>query len=372
MIQGEYLTEASERQLTRILGDWKQAFPSAGVLALVPEAECGCIESLQAVARSLAVPLMGGVFPALVTGEGFKTSGLVLLRIDPCPGWILVEPMSGDSAAISRLADAVETQLDAVPSAGVPTLFLCFDGLLPNVGTLLYQLYERLGHRVRYAGVNAGSETFQPMPCLFDHERLVESGCIAALVPPDRQFAVAHSYPVSDALFKATSTTGNRIDHIDGKPAMAVYQHLLKSEFGIDVTSGNFYQYAVHYPFGLVTTLDVLVRIPVGLTEDGAIYCVGEVPAGSVLKLLHAPTLDNSQCVEKLMSSLGDANAPLVTFYCAGRRMHFGPDAVAELHALIKASHATQMLGALSLGEIGTDTELGFPTFHNAALVCIR
>jgi hypothetical protein len=146
----------------------------------------------------------------------------------------------------------------------------------------------------------------------------------------------------------------------------------MASEFGIDLTPDNFYQYAVHYPFGLVTALDVLVRIPVGVTTEGAIYCVGEIPPDSPLRLLHAPRLEESECIRRLVTTLGEGGGPMLAFYCAGRRMHFGEAAAVELERLAAACGAPDILGALTLGEIGTDARFGMPEFHNAAMVCLR
>jgi hypothetical protein len=373
MFHGTYLTEVSENLITATLRDWAAEFPEVGVLALVPEAEIEQIELLQNVSRSLAIPLLGAVFPALITANGFATSGLVLLRLDICPPWVLIEKLSDQSGIefASKLAECFGDQPECDKTTKTPTLFFVFDGLLPNIYTLLNQVRERFRQRVKYAGINAGSESFQPMVCLFDQERKIQGGCLALLAPTNFQFVVEHQYPVSKPLFRATSTTGNRIEQIDDKPAIVVYRALLKSEFGVELTPENFYQYAVHYPFGLVTALDVLVRIPVGLTDEGAIHCVGEIPPNAILRLLRAPKIEESKCVQRIASQMVTDGKTMLAFYCAGRRMHFADAAEAELQMLFSSSHSTEFFGALTLGEIGTDPEMGFPEFHNAAMVCL-
>jgi len=60
----------------------------------------------------------------------------------------------------------------------------------------------------------------------------------------------------------------------------------------------------------------------------------------------------------------------LLTFYCAGRRMHLGQAAESELAALHAETGVAEMAGALSLGEIGSTVRWGYPMFHNATLVC--
>jgi hypothetical protein len=176
----------------------------------------------------------------------------------------------------------------------------------------------------------------------------------------------------------ATSTAGNRIDRINNRPAFDVYQEVIAAEYGVTLTRSNFYDHAVHFPFGLVTVLDILVRIPVALTDDGALFCVGEVPPNALLKLLRAPTLEKSHCVRDLAEQMleapkAQAEQPLLTFYCAGRRMHFGEESATELQQLRESTGVPALFGALTLGEIDSIEELNLlPRFHNACVVCVQ
>lgn len=363
-------------RLPAILADWRSASPDMGILALLPETEKDRVPALQAACREAGVALIGAIFPALITDQGFASWGILLLRFDRMPPAFLIPDMGGDAAeAAKAIAAAVQP---AVPASGKPTLFMVFDGMLPNIGSILVDLYGELGSGVVYAGVNAGSETFQPMPCLFDADTLLGNGLLACLLPEDTTTAVDHCYPVTRSLMSASSGQGNRIDQIDGRPAFDVYRDVLREEIGIELTHANFYDYAVHFPFGLVTAIDVLVRIPVAFNDDGSLFCVGEVPPNAKLRLLRAPALESSTCVEELAVKLApglpsQSGWPLLTFYCAGRRMHFGAEMAAkELAMLRQATGWPSMLGALSLGEIDSREDFDFPRFHNASLVCVR
>jgi hypothetical protein len=133
----------------------------------------------------------------------------------------------------------------------------------------------------------------------------------------------------------------------------------------------------VHFPFGLVTLVDVLVRIPVAFNDDGSLFCIGEVPSHSKLWLLRAPAIESSNCIAAVTAALQTeiqalpADQALLTFYCAGRRMHFGEDANREIKQLYRDSGAAGLCGALSLGEIDSMDDLDFPRFHNATVVCV-
>ena len=380
MIIAQRLIALDSTDIQPLLEGWKVRWPQMGILALVPEAEKDKIAQLQATVRACHVPLTGAIFPALVTDTGFVTSGAWLLCFEIMPPRFLVGGLGIGQGGIPALKAAIQTTVHASPTARAqgksPTLFLIFDGMLPHISTLLDGLHLAFEDALLYGGVNAGSETFQPMPCLFDEDALIGEGVLGLLLPRPTQIVLHHGYPVSQRLMEATSTSGNRIDTIDGRPALETYQNVVFHEYGVTLTRENFYDLAAHFPFGVVTVVDVLVRIPVAFTDDGALGCVGEIPPNNRLRLLRTPDLERSQCVTKMAQALdprgtGAARTPLLTFYCAGRRMHFGDDAALEIEQLKAATQSPGIFGALSLGEINSLEDLSFPRFHNAAIVCI-
>ena len=380
MFNATHLLPADLSGLAVCLSDWQAECPQLGVMALVPEGLVDAIPALQEQAKQWHVPLVGAVFPALVVNQGLIGNAIWLGRFDHMPPHFLVTDLSPSAPlAAGQVDQTARPQLAAARQNG-GTVFCVFDGMLPHINSLMVALCNLHKDALQWTGVNAGSETFQPIDCLFDGQQMYRNAMLGLVLPPQTRSAVAHGYPVSKALMRATSTEGNRIDTIDGRPALAVYQEVIHNEYGVELTPENFYQYGVHYPFGLVTSLDVLVRIPVALTPEGAIYCVGEVPPSSVMRLLRAPDLSDSHCIHQITQALGQdeptpaqANATLATFYCAGRRMHFGDGASAELERLQTETGALELAGALTLGEVDTARIQGllFPRFHNAAIVCV-
>ncbi len=353
---------------------WRAAAPHCGVLALLAEADQSSLSLLQAAAREQGMPLAGAIFPALLHDGEFKRQGVWLLRLDSMPAHALIAELNQGEAPAERIHAALQSALH--DSSAPTTLMLLFDSMLANIASILEALYQRLADRVHYMGANAGSETFQPMPCLFDANQVVSNGVLCLLLPDDRGAALAHGYLPPDELISATATEGNRIISIDWRPAFDVYQERVQALFGVALTHDNFYQFAVHFPFGiLLANGDVVVRIPVALEPDGSLFCVGEVPANSMLTLLDAPAVDSRHTIQQLVGNL-DAQfgacgeRDLLTFYCAGRRLHLADAAQPELHDLLQQSGCRRVVGALSLGEIGSLRRAGYPVFHNATLVC--
>jgi len=383
-VQGDCLNSAMRKlalevdAIARTIGEWRAAHPGMGLLALLPEAEAPRLPLLQQVCRELEVPLAGAIFPALLSSQGFCTEGLWLLRLDRMAPAFLIPDIHVDAQeAAGRIASAVEACLaSSAPGERQRTLFMVFDGLVGHIASLLDSLYLRLADRVAYAGVNAGSESFQPMPCLFDNHQVIGNGVLGLLLADTEPTVLEHGYPVPERVMTATSTEGNSIHSIDWQPAFDVYQGIIRDEYGIELTRDNFYQYAVHFPVGMLrANNEVAVRIPVALADDGSLVCIGEVPENAVLTLLRAPAANSGECITRLGQRLGGhphalGGRHLLAFYCAGRRLHLGEGALTELSALQTQTDAASIGGALSLGEIGSTSAWGYPMFHNATLVC--
>jgi len=359
----------TQPDLETTLRQWQQEAPGCGVFALVPEAEKDQVSTLQSVCRAQAIDLAGGIFPALIKNDAFVNEGMWLIRMDHGLKARLVADLDQDDGA-TRLA---QTAADLLPAESddetPPTLCLIFDAMIGNIGSIVDTLYFELADRVRYTGVNAGSETFTPMPCVFDTDRCIGNGALCLLLDNPEAPEIDHGYPIPDKTMMASSTDGNCITSIDWQPAFEVYRELIATDYGVSLTRDNFYELACHFPFGILQADgSVLVRIPVALREDGSLFCVGEVPSNRLLVVLRAPQPVDNACIRHLASRHAPAGSNPVLFYCAGRRMHMAEGATEELTAIRQASDAT-LAGALSLGEVGSLQAGGYPMFHNAALV---
>ncbi len=376
----QYFESYHEPLAREVLQQWMSGHPHMGVLALVAEPDReAVVPQLQSLCSGMNVPLRGAVFPALVSGSSFHGRGFVLVRFDVMLFAEIYEPLRPSHPLARETLDRLIRDLAAAP--GRPresSLFLIFDAMMVNIATVLDELYLAMADRVRYLGVNAGSETFRPMPCLFDNARQAQDGALAVLLPDHAGAVVEHGYAAPERMITATSTSGSRVITIDWRPAFEVYQQTVEAEYGVRIDRENFYQYGVHFPFGIVRANgEILVRIPVALEEDGSLFCVGEVPPNAILTLLRAPDVDSVHTVDKidrgLRSLCGDlSGAKLLTFYCAGRKLHLGVRAEDELRELGRRFSGAEIAGALSLGEVGQSMQQGYPLFHNGALLCCQ
>lgn len=360
---------------TQPLADALQPYRGERLDVLLAEQDAGHVAELQQQCRRLDIRLSGALFPRLISRHGFHEHGAWLLPrpASHAPLLIPLDPAASTDLQVSTLCDALLPQLAQWPeAAGVPTLFLTFDAMIPNIASLLEGIYLHLADRVHYAGVNAGSGQFRPMPCLFDNHRLLAQAVCCTLLPHHSYPQLEHGYQLTAQPMLATSSEGNKVAFIDWEPAFSRYQSLVQQQFQQRLTPDQFYQYGVHLPLGLLRANgDVIVRIPVAVTEEGALLCVGEVPDHSILTLLKAPQSPTSHVIE-LAEKLSRHGAPerLEIYYCAGRQQHFGEQSTLELKTLFSHSGAHELVGTLSLGEIGSLRPGEYPLFHNGAILC--
>jgi hypothetical protein len=318
------------------------------------------------------LPLLGAVFPQLIVQAEFKRQGVLLIGLNPMPKYSLCAGLSlpnGRTAAVKTLAEWVEAEEDQDG-----TLLLLFDGLYAQTASFLADLYYEIGDNCRYAGINAGSESFQPMPCLFDHQQWLDDAVLGIFLPNHPGAALEHNYQIADIALTASAASGNKIARIDLEPAFDQYVKLVREQYAEEVSRENFYHMGVHFPFALVRANgELLIRIPVAVDDEGALFCVGEVPEGALLTVAHGIEVGNPDTVYKLVAQYQNLQAASgLFFFCAGRRMHLGEEGAALELAQLAASLPNQPLfGALTLGEIGNSTSGGYPLFHNATLVAL-
>ena len=371
----QYLDSADPDAIAICLKDWRTRHADLAILALASEHEPDAVAALQQAASQAGVPLAGAVVPGLIDGGHVRRRGVLLLARDAALPLTIVQLARGgkhtDDAAVEELAAFIEAHAGKEDD---DTLLLFADAMTPDVTSLLDRLYLAVGNRVRYAGSNVGSESFQPIPCVFDNTRFLSGAALALLLPRHPGAALAHRYGGAAPLNVATSTRGNRVATIDGLPAFDAYRQLLANVHGVALTRENFYQHIVHFPLALHQAEgEPLVRIPVEVDADGCLHCVGEVPEAALLSVVEAAAPGDPETARAVAAGVRPHRpAAVLAFACAGRLMHQGEAATTKELSELQAQLApAPVFGAVSLGEIANYAGQGYPRFHNATLVAL-
>ncbi len=336
-----------------------------GVLLLVAHPD-GLPEALDAWLPTLSVPVFGGLFPALVADGAILERGAIAVGLPVCPRLVVVPQIDDPEHPAGALLAQVLHGDDAQP---IPTTMVWIDGRAGHIDTLLDALFLEIGLQGNFLGGGTGRLDSRG-PSLITPSGRLQDAAVIALLDISSGVGMAHGWQAVGNPFLVTRAQGNRIQAIEGQPAAKVYIQAL-AEQGVTCSDDTFGEIARSWPLGLGRWDDTfVVRDPVAMTPEGVLICVGEVPEGALLHLLHGSP-------ESLLGSAGQARAGLLQslsqppdlellFDCISRVQVLGPAIREELQGVRSVGCA--QVGAFTLGEIANNGR-EFLEFHNKTLV---
>ena len=316
-------------------------------------------------------PLFGGLFPQIIYQEEHLSRGTLVIGVfADCE----VCAIPGLSERESPLSSEHIEQLARVNSSRRQTMAVFVDGFATRICGLLDMLFEEFGFQFNYVGGGAGSLSFQPKPCVFTNQGLLQDAVVLAVINAPSAVGVAHGWtPISDP-YKVTESSGNVIHSLDWRPAFEVYREIVEQHSGQVFDSENFFDIAKAYPFGLAKFgSEMVVRDPLSRQED-SLVCVGEVAEGAYGHVLHGNNESLLSAAEeakrRARESFGnkDASAQLL-MDCISRVLFLGDEFSAELKNV--HSPEAMMFGALSLGEIANCGDAYLEFYNKTAVVSL-
>jgi len=343
-----------------------------GLMVLACDANGWSPETLDPILRALPKPVFGGVFPQIIHASRNHKRGTLALALPARPEIACIpglgDPNADYAAALTPFAERWGTR----PGADA-TLVVLVDGLGKRIAALVEALFEVFGLEQNFLGGGAGSLSFRQKPCLITPEGLVADAALVARLPLASGVGVAHGWaPIGEAM-QVTDTQRNVIRTLDWRPAFEVYRELVEPHAGRTFTTDNFFDIAKGYPFG-ITRLggELVVRDPLQTEPGGGLVCVGEVPRGSHVRLLHgvpddliaAGALASARALAALPAG-APAGRTALCFDCISRVLFLGERIVEELDTA--GGHAP-LSGALTLGEIANSGR-EFLEFYNKTVV---
>ncbi|WP_404375797.1 FIST signal transduction protein [Vreelandella aquamarina] len=340
------------------------------VLVLACDANGWQPEYIDTWLMGACVPVIGGIFPQIAYQGQNHTQGTLLIGMADAPHIGVVEGLSDPTADFAQTVEVWAEQWPLEAAEG--THLVLVDGLASRIGALLESLFFTLGLNHNFIGGGAGSLSFEQRPCIMTPQGLRCDVALVALLPVASFIGVTHGWtPISDSAI-VTSSDRNVIKSIDWQPAADVYKAMIYAHSGENITHANFFSIAKSYPLGIAKFgAEMVVRDPLKMTQDGAVVCVGEVPEGCTVKLLHGNP-------ESLIAAAGQAReaafaaAPKGQVFpdcllidCISRVLFLEDDMARELEAV---SQQGQVFGAFTLGEIANNGS-DYLEFYNKTTV---
>lgn len=335
--------------LSALLGRLDADPAVAGILLLACDGNDWRPETVTPILQATSTPLFGGVFPGILHGEEVLTQGVLAIGLPaPAPHLAWIDELSGMADSEERITASFPGHVEG------GTLFVFVDGLAGGINELLGTLYDQFGLDVEYLGGGCGSRDLTPKPCVLSNRGLSRDCAVMALTEMSSAIGVAHGWaPVSDVI-EVTGAEGNVVHSLDWRPALAVYREIVAALSGRTLSADDFYSLASAYPFGIARLgAEVVVRDPLMPLGDG-IVCVGEMPQGSLVHILHATP---QQVIDAAAEALARAHAgtegsPGICLFmdCVSRYLFLKENYGCELAAVNRAG--LPLAGALTIGEI--------------------
>ena len=356
-----YVSDPSESALSTAAQALRPQ-PGDALLVLVGQQDTDAVDRVIRVMAALQLPFLGGVFPGVIEGPHLHHGGVVLARLPGAGEPLIVKDLSRGLPSLATLERPAPGQ-----SA---TAIVLVDGLSPGLSGLLTALYTRLGDSVSYFGGGAGfhddtggrSPHFTQRPCIFSAEGLIEDAAVVAITRAKSELVVGHGWETLKGPLVATRTEGAVIHELNWERPLEAYRRIVEPHAGCAVTAERFFDVAKFYPFGVIKDGDALVRVAIAVTPEGSLVCGGAVLQESVLNVLFGTPetlLAAARAVGQTALSAEDQLGPAMMVDCVSRWMILGDRFEEELAALDEGLQEQgiggPMLGALSLGEIGSD-----------------
>lgn len=308
------------------------------------------VEQLQSDGR----PFCGAVFPAVLQGAELHTRGALVLPVPFSRAPLAVPVVDGKGQ--SEIWEELAT--DPLPDSA----FVWLDGMAPGIDSFLDTLYNSLRTKNGYFGGGAGIRSREAVPCLFTQQGVVKEGAVVALTAWKLSFGMSHGWQSWQGPYFVTRSDGRNVRELNWRNAYEVYGEAIAEDVAQPLTRENFPVLSRAYPLGLVREgQDSLVRNPIGVSAEGCLRCVGEVPENAVLEILKG---DKRSLVAAAAQAATDCGAGVTGQFaqgmivdCVSRWLFLADEFAAETQCLDKTlrqkwTEVTSVPGVLTLGEI--------------------
>lgn len=342
-------------------------------------------ELAEAITKELgAVPWAGCSSAGVFTGSELLTQGLVVAVFAAEDARFAVGvggPVSRDPRGAGRAAMA--EALAELGPARVPecrrcrTVIVFPDGLTGNSAEVVRGAVQEAGAGLSWAGGGAGDNLRFVRAAQFARGRAFRDHVVTVAIdsPVPMSLGARHGFQPYGPPRLVTRAEGASAIELEYEPAFEVYRSAAEAR-GDHVDEGVFAAFAMTHPLGIPQANGThVIRDPLSVEADGSLRCVGEVPDGCLVRVMHA---DPAELIASARLASADARSGLqgppggaIVFDCVSRAKLLGSDLRDELKAIQKGlGPGVPMIGCLTFGEVGSLSDSA-PQFLNKTTVVV-
>jgi hypothetical protein len=324
-------------------------------------------EALDPILKNCDIPIIGGIFPAIVYKNRQYNQGTILLGLQQTFDVTILEDISIEK----EFDNVIEKELGQLKE-NVHTIYLFFDGVSKNIDCIIQALFYNYGLTINYIGGSAAGRDFQKKPILFSNKGLLEDSALIATSSAKSTIGVKHGWePIDETIYQITKAKANIIYEIDYKPAFSVYKKAIETYTKQEFKEEEFFELARVFPMGINRLSgDNIVRVAMQTDADLSLICTGDIHENTYIQILHA---NNQQLISAakeasiISSQTSYPNSFKLYIGCLARLLVLGEEFEKELDAIYKDDEL--LIGALSLGEIANNKDHYLELYNSTAVV---
>jgi hypothetical protein len=257
------------------------------------------------------------------------------------------------------------------------TALVMVDALAGHTDALVEELTMRTGGDYRFFGGGAGDDGRFATTHVFAGTRSYTDAVCALEILSDKPvgIGVAHGWRPASEGMRVTEADGERLIGLNGGPALeAIEAHARQT--GQPFDAADPLPFFLHNVLGIEGIDGHRLRVPLAVTDDGALVCAAAVPEGAVVHVMTTSAASAAQAAREateaaLRGLAGHKPGAAVVFDCVATRLRLGRAFEDELQACARLLEPAGFVGCNTYGQIAR-AEGQFNGFHNCtAVVCI-
>jgi hypothetical protein len=320
------------------------------------------VDELLKTLNQIEKPFFGGIFSEIIFENKKYEEGILNIPLNYKVDYHIV--FLDNESKISNQIENISNQIDE----NFNTVWVYLNCFSSNKTTPTETLYQNLGYNFTYIGGEAGSLSFNKMPCVFNNSGIYENATILAFTNSKLAIGVAHGWqPISKKL-KATETNGNNIISIDWKPVVEVYSDIVEEHSKTTFQKDGFFDLANSYPLGMVKIDgDIIVRDPI-MIQNNQFVIVDKINEGEFIQILNGnfqSLLKVAQTTKKIETKANNYQNLFCIDYIS-RVLYMNNDFQKEID-IIKGDNTLK--GILYIGEIANNGSSYLDIFNKTTIV---
>ncbi|MBA3538287.1 MAG: FIST C-terminal domain-containing protein [Deltaproteobacteria bacterium] len=257
------------------------------------------------------------------------------------------------------------------------TALVMTDALAGHADDLVSQLTLATSGKYQFFGGGAGDNAqFRRTNVFFGTEALTDAAvALEILSTKPIGIGVGHGWEPAGEGLRVTEARGMTVFGLNGMPAVDAFAaHARATNQQFDPAAPL--PFFLHNIVGIDTGAGFQLRVPLAVSDDGAVTCASEVPVGAKVHIMRTTQSSAVEAAARATSSaisaLGEGTPKVALFFdCVATRLRMGDEFAFELDALGKLLGPANFMGCNTHGQIArADGQFG--GFHNCtAVVCI-